>query len=84
MACALPIIISKGYSASQVVNNNVTGLIAKPNHLYDWVSKLEKLITSPSKRTSMGQKALIKQKTEFTWEIAAQQHLAALKSAISL
>ena len=83
MACAKPVVITKGYSGSEAVQEGINGYLCYPNNLNDWSQKLERLIKNPSLRKRMGTASLKKVKTEFQWNIAAEKHLEILKELVN-
>ncbi len=80
MACGLPAVISRGFSAAELVNHGKTGYLAEINSVSNWADKLTLLIKNPSVRERLGRAAHRKQLREFSWTKAAQGHLKLFKS----
>ena len=80
MACGLPVVISQGFSAAEVVDHGKTGYLAEINNVSDWVDKLTLLIKDDALRQRMGRAARAKQLRRFSWERAAEKHLQLFKS----
>jgi glycosyltransferase involved in cell wall biosynthesis len=80
MACGLPIVISDGFSAAELVDHGKTGYLAKVNDTQDWVNKLTLLINNLALRHRFGTAARRKQLRQFSWAKAARQHLRLFKS----
>lgn len=80
MACAKPVVMTQGYSAKEVVEDNITGYLCHSNDTNHWCKKLNKLIANPSLRERMGQAAFLKVQKEFQWDLAVDKHLEALKT----
>lgn len=74
MACGLPIVISKGYSAAEAVTHGKNGYLASTNNKSDWVKVLKKLILDKKLRAAMGKQSFRRNQQEFTWEQAAKKH----------
>jgi len=82
MACAKPIVITKGYSAAEAVDDEDSGYLCQSNNLDDWTKKLIQLIENSKLRENMGRASLKKVKTEFRWNIAVEKHLKILKNLV--
>lgn len=80
MACGLPVVISKGFSAPELIDHGKTGYLAKTNDVKDWVDKLNLLINNATLRYRFGRAARAKQLRQFSWAKAAQAHLRLFKS----
>lgn len=78
MACAKPVIITDGYSASEVVKLN--GFRCKENDVKAWSQSIIKLIKNPKLRLSMGKKSQEVMQTEFSWNVSVEKHIKFLKS----
>lgn len=82
MACAKPIIISRGYSASEAVDNKINGFICKQNDLTDWCDKIQKLYFNQAMRVKMGNESLLKVKNEFQWRFTIDKHIEICKNIV--
>lgn len=82
MACAKPIVITKGYSAAEAVDDEESGYLCQSNNLDDWTEKLIQLIENSKLRENMGRASLKKVKTEFRWNIAVGKHLKILNNLV--
>ena len=80
MACGLPVVISQGFSAAEVVDHGKTGYLAEINNVSDWVDKLTLLIKDEALRRRLGHAARAKQLRQFSWAKAARQHLRLFRS----
>ena len=74
-ACAVPAVGANHYSISEIIKDNQTGLLAKPNDLNDWVKKLIQLIKSKQLRQKLGNSAQKHVRHQFTWEKNINLHL---------
>lgn len=74
MACAKPIIITSGYSASEAVEDGINGFLCAASGTNQWVKKIQNLINNPNLRSRMGQASLMKVKREFQWKFAVAKH----------
>lgn len=83
MACAKPVVITKGYSASEAVQDGINGYLCDSNNVNDWSQKLGKLIINSNLRKRMGEASLRKTKTEFRWSIAVGKHLKILNNFVN-
>src|SRR3990167_4079555 len=83
MACAKPIVITKGYSSGEAVKNSVNGFLSRSNNLNDWADKLSQLIENPLLRKKMGKASLVKVKKEFLWNLAVEKHVEVFKKLIN-
>ena len=83
MACAKPIVITKGYSSGEAVKNGVNGFLSRSNNLNDWADKLSQLIENPLLRKKMGKASLVKVKKEFLWNLAVEKHVEVFKKLIN-
>lgn len=79
MACGLPVVISRGFSAAEMIDHGKTGYLAKTNDVKDWVDKLNLLINNAVLRHRFGRAAHAKQLRQFSWAKAAQAHLRLFK-----
>lgn len=83
MACTKPVVMTKGYSASEAVQDGINGYLCYPNNLNDWSEKLGKLTKNSNLRKRMGAASLKKVKTEFQWRKAVEKHQEILKSLVN-
>lgn len=74
MACAKPVVISRGYSSAEAVDDNTNGYLCIQNDLDDWNNKLSLLIKNPDLREKMGKASLEKVKREFQWRLSVRKH----------
>lgn len=79
MACAKPIVITQGFSASEAVNDGTNGYLCYYNDTNYWVQKLNNLIKNSALRKRMGAASFKKVKSEFKWDKAIAKHLDLLK-----
>jgi len=82
MACAKPVVMTKGYSASEAVQNGINGYLCSSNNENDWTHKLEKLILNSNLRKRLGEASLKKVKAEFQWNIAVGKHIKVIRNLI--
>lgn len=80
MTCAKPVVITKGYSAAEAVEDGINGFLCNPNDIDNWQQKLSILINDISLRKSMGKASQQKTKKEFQWKLAAEIHFNVIKS----
>ena len=80
MSCAKPILMNKGHSAKEAVDDNVNGFICQANDIKDWAKNLKRLIGNKNLRAKMGKASLRKAKKEFQWELAVNKHLKIFKN----
>jgi len=84
MACSKPIVISKGYSSAEAVDDNINGFLCNSNDQNHWVEKLNQLIKNPQLRNRMGQASMEKVKKEFQWEASIDTHLNIFEALIKI
>ncbi|KKP92420.1 MAG: Glycosyl transferase group 1 [Parcubacteria group bacterium GW2011_GWA1_36_12] len=82
MSCAKPIVITKGYSAAEAVDDGINGFLCNPNDYNYWVRRLSQLIYSSKLRDRMGKASLEKVKTEFQWRKAVKKHVKVFKNLV--
>jgi glycosyltransferase involved in cell wall biosynthesis len=82
-ACGIPAIGANHYSIKEIIKDQETGLLAKPNDIEDWSKSVLQLIKSDKKRHQMGLKAQKYVKTHFTWEKNIKTHLKVYEHLIS-
>lgn len=80
MACAKPMVMTQGYSAPEVVEDNITGFLCHSNDTNHWCKKLNELIADSDLRERMGQAARLKVQKKFQWELAVDKHLEVFKT----
>lgn len=79
MACAKPVVITKGYSAQEAVKDGVNGFLCAVSDAKKWAQKINQLATNLKLRKQMGQASLARAKSEFQWKIAVEKHYQVLK-----
>jgi len=82
MACAKPVVIAKGYSAAEAVENGINGFLCHSNDTNHWSEKLNKLINNYELREKMGKASLAKVQKEFQWRFAVEEHLRVFKKLV--
>lgn len=82
-ACQVPAIGANHYSITEIIKDQQTGLLAKPNHLNDWSDKLIQLIKSDKLRQQMGKQAQKYVKKQFSWEKNIKTHLKVYNQLIN-
>lgn len=55
MASGLPVVVANASGSNSIVDNNVTGFIADPKRVDEFVGYTERLILDSSLRASMGE-----------------------------
>lgn len=83
MACAKPIVMTKGYSAGEAVEDGTNGFLCYSNDTNHWSEKLNELINGKGLRERMGKASFEKVKKEFQWNMAAEKHLKILKELVN-
>ena len=66
--CGKPVIGARIGPTSDVIDDGVNGLLAKPNDPGDLAAKLLELLSDPGKRERMGQNGRTKTLERFTWD----------------
>lgn len=79
MACAKPIVMTRGYSASEAVENGVNGFLCRANDLDQWRDKIIELINDTKLRIIMGQESRKRAEREFQWKFAVAKHTEVFK-----
>ncbi|MBU1085645.1 glycosyltransferase family 4 protein [Patescibacteria group bacterium] len=74
-ACGVPSIGANHYSIKEIIKDQKTGLLAKPNDLQDWTEKLLQLIKAPKLRQKMGQEARVHVLKTFSWDKNIETHI---------
>ena len=80
MACAKPVVMTRGYSAQEAVESGVNGFLCHSNNLDQWSDKLSELIDDSKLRIRMGNSSLMKVKKEFLWQLAVNTHYRVFKN----
>lgn len=83
MACAKPVIMTKGYSAAEAISDGVNGFLCKADDTNYWSRSLKELIKNPTLRKKMGQASYAKVKREFQWKLAAKIHFDVFKKLVN-
>ena len=78
MAIGLPVVITKGYSASEAITEGKNGFLCQDEN--EWISALKRLVENRGLRQRMQKENLLRVKRDFTWKIIAQKHLNLLHS----
>ncbi|KKP94044.1 MAG: VI polysaccharide biosynthesis protein VIPC/TVIE [Parcubacteria group bacterium GW2011_GWA1_36_12] len=80
MACAKPIVITNGNSASELVESGINGFKCDKNNLNEWVDKLNILVSNTTLRNKMGQSSLSKIKEQFQWNLTVSKQYKLFQS----
>src|SRR3990167_4035318 len=80
MACAKPVVMTRGYSAQEAVESGVNGFLCHSNDLDQWSNKISELANNPKLRIKMGKSSLMKVKKEFQWKFAVTIHEEVFKN----
>jgi glycosyltransferase involved in cell wall biosynthesis len=75
-ACGLPIVTTDAVGCRDVVEDGLNGYLVPVKECTSLAAALQKLINSPSLRSSMGQKSRIRAETEFSSERVIAETLA--------
>ncbi len=67
--CGKPVIGARIGPTSDVIDDGVDGLLARPNDAGDLAAKLLELLSDPGKRERMGRNGRAKTLKRFTWEL---------------
>jgi glycosyltransferase involved in cell wall biosynthesis len=78
----LPVVANNCWSIPEIINDGVTGFLARPNDVDDWAGKLIQLIKSESLRRKLGEAGRRQALTKFTWENNIQIHLKVYENFI--
>ncbi|MFC1626988.1 glycosyltransferase family 4 protein [Patescibacteria group bacterium] len=78
-ACGIPAIGADHYSIKEIIQDNKTGLLAKPNDLNDWKEKTLQLIKSDKLRKQMGAQVQKHVRKTFSWQKNIDIHLKVFK-----
>ena len=73
MSCAKPVVASDLAGVRSVVENEVSGLLAKPKDADDLASKINYLLTNEKIASEFGQVGLRKVKMKYDWGIIGRQ-----------
>ena len=82
MACAKPVIMTKGYSADEAVSDGRNGYLCEQNDVEDWSKILKKLTSNRHLREKMGFASFKKVKKEFQWRFAVEEYLQVFKKLV--
>lgn len=82
MACAKPIVITRGYSSGEAVEDGVNGILCDVNNRQSWTSAIKKLVANEILRKKMGVAGFAKVKKEFQWQIAVEKHAEVFRNKI--
>ncbi|MEW6482203.1 MAG: glycosyltransferase family 4 protein [bacterium] len=80
MACKTPVIVTNVASLPELVKDEETGFIVKPNSPLDLKEKIYKLINEPQRVYEMGEKAYQLFREKFTWNKTVEKVLQAYGS----
>lgn len=83
MASGIPIVGTNVGGIPEIVEDEVTGLLCKPNDANKLAKNLETLIHHPSMRQRLGTSARKVAESKFAWPIIAAQFLKVYESAIT-
>ena len=67
-ASGLPVIGNDCWSIPEIIQDGITGFLAKPNDVEDWANKLIQLIKAPKLRQKIGVAGQKLVSQQFTWE----------------
>jgi len=82
MACAKPIVITKGYSANEAVEDSVNGFLCNQNDIDSWQQKLSILISDDSLRKRMAMESKLKSGNQFSWDYSIEILIKVFESLI--
>jgi len=75
MASGLPIFAAKAGGTTEIVEEDIIGILSAPDNLNDTVQKLEHCLTHPEKMAELGANGRKRVEEMFSLETAAQRHL---------
>ncbi len=81
-ASGLPVVGNNSWSIPEIIQDGVTGFLARPGNVNDWTSKLTQLIKSESLRQKLGEAGRQQARIKFTWENNLKIHLKAYENLI--
>lgn len=81
MACQKPVVIFEGQGIDELIEDGVSGMIAKKADTSDLADKIERLIDDPALRDSIAENAR-KTAKEYTWDASAKSIIKALEGVI--
>ena len=84
MACATPVVVTDFPGVRVTIENNKSGLVAKPNDEKDLAEKLSFFLTSPEKAKDFGNNARKRVEEKFNWQIITQKILMHYREILSL
>lgn len=82
MACAKPVVMTKGYSATEAVKDGFDGLLCRENDIEDWEYKLKIIISDRNLRRKMGKRSLKKIQEKFNWQSSVNIHFKVFKKIV--
>lgn len=77
MACAVPVVATNAGGPATVIDSGVTGILVDPTDIEALVDALAELVREPERRNEFGRRARATIERKYSWEIIANQHLAA-------
>lgn len=80
MACGLPVVITRGYSANEAVLHGTNGFLSRTQT--DWLQKIGLLLWDKNLRMKIKRANLEKVKNNFQWAIAAKKHASLFQKLV--
>lgn len=77
MACAVPVVATNTGGPATVIDSGVSGILVDPTDTEALAGALAELIRAPERRDEFGRRGRAKIERSYSWEIIANQHLAA-------
>ena len=81
MACGLPILITRGFSAQEAITHGINGYLCSSEN--EWLKYLNLLINNQSLVRNIRHANLAKVKKQFRWNISGKKQLASFMSTLS-
>ncbi|KKU87475.1 MAG: Glycosyl transferase group 1 [Candidatus Beckwithbacteria bacterium GW2011_GWC2_47_9] len=81
-ASGLPVVGNNSWSMPEIIQDGVTGFLARPGDVEDWTQKLIKLIESESLRRKLGEAGRQLARNKFTWENNIKVHLKVYENLV--
>ncbi len=81
MACQKPVVIFEGQGIDELIEDGVSGMVAKKADTADLAEKIERLIDDPALRETIAENARITAK-QYTWDASAKNIIKALEGVI--
>ncbi|HWL07153.1 MAG TPA: glycosyltransferase [Planctomicrobium sp.] len=78
MASGKPVLGSRTGGMPEVITDGLTGLLAEPGDVADWVQKLNWFLDHPDERQEMGRQGRKRFERSFTWERVIEEQYAPL------